>query len=108
MPFIRGSRVPFTLKDVTKMASAVAANNLSPLHPKGVINMSLHGSRDRVEISWPATAGLELVVRFVEWRIAASTVVHTLRRVVGIVLASTGMLGTLFTEDAELLYIRQG
>lgn len=70
--------------------------------------MSLHSSGDRVEISGPATARLELVVCFVERSIAASTVVHTLRGVVGIILASAGTLGAFLTKDAKLFYIHLG
>lgn len=108
MALIRGSRVPFTLEDVAKMTPAVAADNLGALHPEGVIHMSLHGARDRVEIGRPATARLELVVCLVERSIAASAVVHALRRVVRIVLAGAGAFGAFLTEDAELLCIELG
>jgi hypothetical protein len=88
---------------MAKVTTAVVADNLSSLHTKCVIHMSLHSSGDRVEVGWPATAGLELVVGRVERGVAASTGIYTLRRVMGIVFSSAGALGAFLTEYTELL-----
>lgn len=97
MSFVSGGREPLTLKDMTKMATAVAADDLCSLHAKGVVHMSLHSAGDRVEVGWPPTAGLELVVGRVEGGIAASTSIHTLGRVMGIVFSCAGALGAFLT-----------
>lgn len=74
-----GRRVEsLALENVPKMTATVVANNLGPLHAKGVIDMSLHGTGDRIKVSGPATARLELVVGSVEGRITAGAVIDTL------------------------------
>lgn len=103
MTLISGRRVPFTLKDMTKMPATVAANNLGSLHSETAIDMSLDSSRDGVKVRRPAAARLELVICLVERSVAASAVVYTLRRVVGIVLAGAGSFGSFLAENAELL-----
>lgn len=105
MSFISGGREPLTLKDMTKVTTAVAADDLCALHAKGVVHMSLHGAGDGVKVGWPATAGLELVVGRVERGIAASAGIDTLGRVMRIVFSCARALGALLTENTELLCI---
>lgn len=55
------------------MPPTVTTHNLRPLHPKRTIREPLHSTRNRIEVCGPAAAGLELVVGFVEGRVAAGT-----------------------------------
>lgn len=98
-------RIPFTLEDMAKVASTVAAGDLRALHTKGVIHMSFHSTRNRVKIGRPTTARLELVVGLVQRCVATGAVIYTLRRVVGIIFTSARALCFLFAEDPELFYI---
>lgn len=88
---------------MAKMTAAVAADNLSSLHAKCVVHMSLHSSGDGVEVGWPATAGLELVVGRVERGVAASAGIYALGRVMGIIFSRARPLSALLTEYSELL-----
>lgn len=97
MSLINGGREALALKDMAKMTTTVAADDLSSLHSKCVVHMSLHSSRDGIEVGWPTTAGFELVVSRVERRVAASTGVYTLGWVVRIIFSRAGALSALFT-----------
>lgn len=89
---------------MAEMASTVTADDLGTLHAKCIVHMSLHGTGNRVKVSGPAAAGLELVISGVKRRVTPGAVVHALGRMVFIILASTGGLGALLAKDAELLY----
>jgi hypothetical protein len=86
------------------MTTAIGADNLRSLHAKRVVHMSGHSPRNGVEVCRPSTARLELVVSSVKWRIATGAFVDALGWVVGIIFPCAGTLGTLFAENAELLY----
>lgn len=73
MPFVCGCRVAFPFEHMAQMPSTPAANDLSPGHAQCTIGNSLYSARYRIEVSRPAAARLEFVVRLVELGIAAST-----------------------------------
>ncbi len=86
------------------MASAIRAHNLDALHAERAVRMPRHGARQRVEEGRPAAAGLELVVRAVQRRVAARAGVDAGRGHVLVVFADIGRFGALLTQDAELLW----
>lgn len=98
-------RIPFTLEDMTKMASTVAAGNFRALHTKGAVHMSLYSTGNRVKIGRPATAGLELVIGLVQRCVAAGAVINTRGRGVGVIFTSSRALCPLLAEDPELFYM---
>ena len=108
MPLIRRCGEPLAFENVSKMTTTVIADNFSPLHAKGVVHVSLDGTGNRIKVSRPSTAWLELVIGCVKWRITASAVVHTLCGIVRVIFTSPRRLGALFTEDLELFCIRWG
>lgn len=99
---VRWRLEPLAFKNMSEVASAVITDNFGPLHPECVVDMSLNSTGDRIEVSRPATARLELVVGLVERCIAAGAVIDTLRGVVGVIFSSTSRLSALFTENPEL------
>lgn len=68
--------------------------------------MSTNGSWDRIEESWPAAAGLELVRGFVEGCVAAGAGIDAGGGRVLVVFAAVGGFGAFFAEDAELFWGR--
>lgn len=66
--------------------------------------MPRHRAWDAIEVGRPAAAGFELVGRFVQRRVAASTSVDAIGGHVLVIDTGVGGFGTLFAEDAELLY----
>lgn len=56
-------RVPFALEDVAKVASAVTADDLYPLHAERSIAVSRDCARHSIEECWPSAATLELLLR---------------------------------------------
>lgn len=105
MALISRSLVALALEDMAKVTTAVSADNFRPLHAKRVIHVSGHSSGNRVKVCGPSTARLELMVGSVKRRITTGAIVDALGRVMGVIFACTGTLGTLFAENAELLYI---
>jgi hypothetical protein len=105
---ISRSLIALTLEDMAKMTTAIGTDNLRPLHAKSIVHVSGHSPRNRVKVCRPSTARLELVVGGVKWRIATGAIVDALGWVVGIIFPCAGTLGTLFAEDAELLYSDYG
>lgn len=105
MPLIGGSRKALALKDVAEVTSAVTADNLCALHAEGIIDVSLDSTGNRIEVSGPATARLELMIGRVQGRIATSAVVNTCGRVVGVVFTRSCALCALLSENAKLLCI---
>lgn len=104
MALISRSGVPLALENVTEMTTTVGANNLSTLHTESAVGVPGDSTGHSIEESRPAAARLELVVGLVEGSLTASTGVDTLRRHVLVKIAAVGGLGTLFAEDAELLF----
>lgn len=88
---------------MAQMASTVAANDLCSRHAEGAVCVSGHGAWDVVEICWPSAAGLELVVCFVQRRIAASASVYASFGLMFIIFASKWGLRAFLAKDAELL-----
>lgn len=60
MSLICGSIVPFTLKHMTQVASAIRTHDLRALHAERAIRMALYGAGDVVKVCRPAAAGLNL------------------------------------------------
>lgn len=106
MPLIRRRLIPLPFEHMPQMPSAVITHNLRPLHPERTVRKPLHSTRNRVKVCRPAAAGLELVVGFVEGRIAAGAGVDAVRRVVSVVGAGVRAFGVFFAEDAELFWLR--
>jgi hypothetical protein len=89
----------FTLENVPQMSSAVIAHNLRPPAIGSLSNCVGEG----VPEGGPSAAGIELVVCFVERRVAALAGVDAGFRVVLVEGAGAGVFGALLPEDAELL-----
>ena len=106
MPLVRRCRIPLALENMPEMASAVRAHNLCTGHAEGRICVSGHSTGDRIEICWPSTATLKLVIGCVERRIAGGAGIDTGVGHVLVVLAGEGGLGAFFAEDAELFCAR--
>lgn len=92
---------------MAQMATAVAAHNLCSLHAKRPIGVSRHSAWNRIEEGRPSAARLELVVRLVEGRVAASASVGALLGVVLVIFAGKGGFGALLAQNAELLCSRK-
>ena len=88
---------------MSQVASAVAANNLCPLHAESAVGVSGHGARHGVEEGRPSAAGLELVLGSVNWCVAAGASICARGRGVLVVFAGEGRFGAFLTENAELL-----
>jgi hypothetical protein len=65
--------------------------------------VSGHGAWDVVKVCWPSAAGLELVVGFVQRRIAASASVYTGLGLVFVVFSGERGFGPFLAKDTELL-----
>lgn len=103
MPLVRRRRVSLTLEHMSQVSTASRAHNLRPSHAKRSIGVSCDSAGDVVEVCGPSTAGLELVVGFVEGCVAAGAGVDTFAGHVFVVGAGVGSFGAFFAEDAELL-----
>lgn len=68
---VRGRRVTLSLEYMSQMSSAVAANNLCPLHAECAVGVSSHRTGNGVEECRPTAARLEFVLSSVDGRIAA-------------------------------------
>lgn len=108
MPLIGGRIVALALEDVTQMAAAVGADDLGARHAERAIFVADDGAGDAVKVGRPAAAGAELVSCLVERRVASGARVHARVRAVLVVLSGAGPFGSLFAEDAELLYLDRG
>lgn len=103
MPLILGVSKSLALEDMPKMSTAVVANNLRPHHAQPRIGSLSDCARDGIPEGGPAAARVELVVRFVEGRVAAGAGVHAGVGVVLVVGAGAGRFSAFLAEDAELL-----
>lgn len=106
MPLIRRCWETLAFENMSKMASAVAADDFSALHAKGIVHISFDSTGNRIKISGPPTARFELVVCCIKRRITASTVVYTLRGIVRVIFASPRTFSALFTENPELFWVQ--
>jgi hypothetical protein len=82
------------------MPSAVVANNFRP----PAIRSLPDGIGKRVPEGGPPAAGIELVVCFVERRVAALAGIDAGFRVVLVEWAGAGVFGALLAKNAELLW----
>jgi hypothetical protein len=103
MPFVRRCWVSLALEHMSQVASAVAANDLCPLHAESAVGVSGHGARNGVEEGGPSATRLELVLSSVDGRVATCAGVCAGGRGVLVVLAGEGRFGAFLTKDAELL-----
>lgn len=101
---IRRRRIPLPLEHMSQVPSAIATHNLRSGHPERAIRVPRHRAWDAVEIGRPTAAGLELVGRFVQRRVAAGTGVDAVGGHVLVIDTGVGGFGALSAEDAELLY----
>jgi len=105
MPLVRRRIVTLPLEHMSQVSATVGADDLRPGHPEGAVCMPRHGAGDVVVVGGPAAAGLEFVVRGVEWRVARSAGVDTGLGHVFVILAGEGSFGAFFADDAELLFV---
>jgi hypothetical protein len=56
MPLVGRRGVPFSLEDMTEVATTIAADDLCPGHAEGAVRVSSHGAGDAVEISRPSAS----------------------------------------------------
>jgi hypothetical protein len=103
VPLVRRCRVSLALEHMSQVASAVAANDLCPLHAESAVGVSGYGARHGVKEGRPSAAGLELVLGSVNWCVAAGASICAGGRGVLVVFAGEGRFGTFLTENAELL-----
>jgi hypothetical protein len=101
VPLILRVPKPLALENMPQMPTAVIAHNLRPSAIRSLANRVGHGVPERR----PSAARVELVVRFVERRFARGARVDAGGRVVLVVFAGAGVLGTFLAEDAELLWV---
>lgn len=84
-----------------KVGAAISAGNLSP--HSIIVWGPLYRILNLVIKAWPATKGVELVVRPIECGVALLAVVYPLP-VVAVVLSGEGHLGSLVEDDPLLFW----
>lgn len=94
---------PLSLENMSQVTAAVVTHNLSAHHAQARVRLLSNSTGYGVPKRRPSAAGVELVVCFIERRIAAAAGVDAGVRVMLVVSAGTGGLGALFAEYAELL-----
>lgn len=99
---VRRRRVPFSLKHMPQMPSALRTHNLRPAHPEAAIRMPLHRSGDGVKERRPPAPALKLMRGPVKRRVAGRACVDALGRHVLVEFTRVGRLGAFFADDAEL------
>jgi hypothetical protein len=102
VPLIRRCWVSLALEYMSQVTSAVAANDLCPLHAESAVGVSGYGARHGVKEGRPSAAGLELVLGSVDGRIAAGAGICAGGRGVLVIFTGEGCFGAFLTEDAEL------
>lgn len=103
MPLILGVSKSLPFEDVPKMPSAVVAYDLRPHHAQPRIRLLTNSVRERIPERRPSTPRVELVVGFVEGRVAAGAGVDAGVGVVLVEFAGARSFGALLAQDAELL-----
>lgn len=88
-------------ENMAEMSSTVVAQNFNPASVG--IRFTTHGARDFIVESRPAAAGVEFVLRAVEWRFAAAADVGTFGKVL-VVLAGEGIFRAFVHDDVLLLW----
>jgi hypothetical protein len=104
MSLILGVTKSLSLEDVPQVTSTVVADDLRPHHTKTRVRLLSHRTWYGIPECGPSAARVELVVCFVEGRIASSALVDTGVGVVLVVSPGTGHLCALLSQNAELLY----
>ena len=102
MSLICRRSIPFSLENMTQMATTIRTYNLRSRHTKGAISMSCHCAWYAVEVRWPATARFEFVSCLIERGVAGGASIDALLGHMFIICASEGRLGAFFSQDAEL------
>lgn len=87
------------------MAATIRAHNLDALHTECAVRVSSYCAWEGIEEGGPSAAGLELVLRFVKWCVAACACVDAFSGHVLVVFAYEGSFGSLLAKDAELLWL---
>lgn len=105
MPLIRRRVIPLPLENMPQVSAAVGAYDLRPRHAERAVCMSRHGAGDIVEVCGPSTAGFELVVGFVEGRVAGGAGVDAGFGHVLVVFARERRFGAFFADYAELFCV---
>ena len=104
---VGGSLVAFALEYVSQVSTALCAHDLDSTHAVSVVFVRGDGSRETLEESGPAAAGVELGIGLVEWCVTSGTVVDA-RIVEVIVLSRTWSFGALLSQDLKLLWSQNG
>lgn len=102
MPLILWISKLLALEYVSQMSSAVVAHNFYPHHAQPRVGLLAHCARYCVPESGPAAARVELVVGFVERRVAATACVDAGSRIVLVELTGAWHFGSFLAQDTEL------
>jgi hypothetical protein len=102
MPLILGVPKLLPLENMSQMPSAVITHNLRPHHAERGIGFLPHSPRHSIPERRPSAPRVELVIRFVQRRVASRARVDACVWVVLIVCTAAGWLGALLAENAEL------
>lgn len=105
MPLIGRRLVSFSFEDMPQVSATVAAYDLGPLHAKSAVRVPGHRSWHGVEESRPPAARLKLVIRCIEWRVAARASIHAFVRMVLVIFSGEGRFGALLSKNAKLFYM---
>jgi hypothetical protein len=103
MPLIFWVAKLLTLEDVPQMPAAVVAHNLRPHHTKTRIRALSNGTGNGIPKRRPSTARVKLVIRLIQWRLAAQAGIDARGRVVLVERSRARGLSPLVAQDAELL-----
>jgi hypothetical protein len=103
VPLILGVSKPLALEDVAQVSSTVVAYNLGPHHAEAGVGLLPNGAWHGVPECRPPASRIELVVRLVQWCVAAGASVDAGIGVVLVEGAGAGHFGALLAEDAKLL-----
>ena len=103
VPLVRRRIIALSLEHMPQVPATVTAHDLRPCHAERRVRVPRHRARDRVEVRRPPTAGLELVICFVEGSRAGGARVHAGIWHGFVERVREGGLGAFFAEDAELL-----
>ena len=95
----RRVRKPLSAKNVTKMSVAHVAQDLNTTSI--AVRFTNHLGHVRPKTG-PTAATIEFMFRFVEWGLASSADVYSVRSKVHVVLASVRRVGSLVSEDRVL------
>jgi len=95
---------PLALEDMSQVTSTIIADNLCPHHAKTRVGLLSDSARYGIPECGPSAARVELVVCFIERRVASNACIDTGVRVVFVEFTGTRHLSALLSEDSELLW----